>query len=90
MAAPAATKPKLDKDQDKKASPYIAHHIADLADDAATNSLYSNLLQDFLKVFEQLRDELVNDDLLGAQPDASKQWVKEVCRIRLIHCNPHY
>ena len=35
-------------------------------------------VQDFLKVFEQLRDEIVNDDLLDGQPESSKQWVKEV------------
>ncbi|EFN59689.1 hypothetical protein CHLNCDRAFT_33543 [Chlorella variabilis] len=38
----------------------------------------SSLLQEFLKVFEQLRDEIVNDELLAGQPEASKQWVKEM------------
>jgi hypothetical protein len=36
------------------------------------------MLQEFLKVFETLRDEIVNDELLAGQPDSSKQWVKEV------------
>ena len=37
------------------------------------------LLQDFLQVFEQLREELVNDDLLGSdQPEASRDWVRKV------------
>lgn len=35
-------------------------------------------LQEFLKVFEQLRDEIVNDKLLAGQPESSKKWVKEV------------
>lgn len=35
-------------------------------------------LQEFLRVFERLRDEIVNDDLLEGQPEASKKWVKEV------------
>lgn len=34
--------------------------------------------QEFLKVFEQLRDEIVNDELLAGQPDSSKAWVREV------------
>ncbi len=29
-------------------------------------------------MFERLRDEIVNDDLLEGQPEASKKWVKEV------------
>lgn len=29
-------------------------------------------------MFELLRDELVNDDLLAGQPESSMQWVKEV------------
>ena len=29
-------------------------------------------------MFERLRDEIVNDDLLAGQPEASKKWVKEV------------
>lgn len=37
-------------------------------------------LQDFLKVFEALRDDIVNDELLAGQPESSKQWVKEVRR----------
>lgn len=35
-------------------------------------------LQDFLKVFERLRDELVNDELLGDQPEFGKKWMEEV------------
>jgi hypothetical protein len=35
-------------------------------------------MQDFLKVFEQLRDEIVNDELLNGQPESSMKWVKEV------------
>ncbi len=35
-------------------------------------------MQDFLKVFEQLRDEIVNDEFLGAQPDFAKKWMEEV------------
>jgi hypothetical protein len=35
-------------------------------------------LQEFLKVFEQLRDEIVNDEVLAGQPESSKKWVKEV------------
>jgi hypothetical protein len=38
----------------------------------------AHLLQDFLKVFDQLRDEIVNDELLGAQPDFAKKWMEEV------------
>lgn len=38
------------------------------------------LVQDFLTVFEQLRDEIVNDDLLGDQPDSSKDWVRKVSK----------
>ncbi|PSC75133.1 farnesyl diphosphate synthase [Micractinium conductrix] len=34
--------------------------------------------QEFLKVFEQLRDEIVNDELLAGQPDFAKAWVKEM------------
>ncbi|KAI7842723.1 hypothetical protein COHA_003653 [Chlorella ohadii] len=34
--------------------------------------------QEFLRVFERLRDEIVNDDLLAGQPEASKKWVKEM------------
>lgn len=40
-------------------------------------------VQEFLKVFEQLRDEIVNDDLLGEQPDFGKEWMAEV-RTRLV------
>ena len=29
-------------------------------------------------MFEVLRDEIVNDDLLAGQPEASKQWVAKV------------
>lgn len=36
-------------------------------------------LQEFLKVFDQLRDELVHDDLLGdGQPEQTKEWMKRV------------
>ncbi len=35
--------------------------------------------QEFLKVFDQLRDELVHDDLLGdGQPQQTKEWMKRV------------
>lgn len=34
--------------------------------------------QEFLKVFERLRDEILSDDLLDGQPESSKQWVKEM------------
>lgn len=36
-------------------------------------------------MFEELRDELVNDDLLDGlegQPDSSKKWVREVCVLK--------
>lgn len=36
--------------------------------------------QEFLAVFERLRDEIVNDELLAGQPEASKKWIKEVRR----------
>ena len=36
------------------------------------------LVQEFLKVFDTLRDEIVNDELLAGQPESSMQWVKEV------------
>ena len=42
---------------------------------------YCEYMQEFLKVFKELRDELVHDDLLDGldgQPEASKQWVQEV------------
>lgn len=29
-------------------------------------------------MFEQLRDELVDDALLGEQPDSSKDWLRKV------------
>jgi len=35
-------------------------------------------MQEFLKVFEQLRDELIDDDLLAGQPEESKTWVERV------------
>lgn len=35
-------------------------------------------MQEFLAVFEQLRDEIVVDDLLAGQPESSKQWITEV------------
>eukprot|EP00887_Chlorella_sp_A99_P003158 scaffold9.g3158.t1 len=35
-------------------------------------------LQEFLKVFERLRDELVDDELLAGQPDASKEWARKM------------
>lgn len=38
------------------------------------------LLQEFLKVFERLRDEIVGDELLAGQPQFSQDWVKEVRR----------
>jgi len=35
-------------------------------------------LQEFLKVYQRVRDELVGDELLKGQPEASKQWVTEM------------
>lgn len=29
-------------------------------------------------MFERLRDEIVNDEMLAGQPESSKKWVKEV------------
>lgn len=40
--------------------------------------MYAPALQEFLKVFETLRDEIVNDELLAGQPASSMTWVKEV------------
>ncbi|KAL4449400.1 hypothetical protein ABPG77_007044 [Micractinium sp. CCAP 211/92] len=34
--------------------------------------------QEFLKVFERLRDEIVGDELLAGQPQFSQDWVKEM------------
>jgi hypothetical protein len=45
---------------------------------ALAHLLISYDMQEFLKVFGELRDELVNDGLLERQPESSKQWVKEV------------
>ena len=39
-----------------------------------------SIMQEFLKVFDQLRNELVHDDLLGDQPESSKQWMVEVSK----------
>lgn len=35
-------------------------------------------MQEFLKVYQRVRDELVGDELLKGQPEASKQWVTEM------------
>lgn len=35
-------------------------------------------MQDFLKVFESVRDELVDDSLLAGQPQASREWMTKV------------
>lgn len=41
---------------------------------------------DFLKVFDQLRDELVEDDLLGTeQPDQSKEWMNRMINYNVPH-----
>lgn len=46
---------------------------------AAAPAACSLLLpQEFLSVFERLRDEIVNDEMLAGQPESSKKWVKEV------------
>lgn len=37
------------------------------------------LPQDFLALFEELREEIVNDPLLKGQPEFSKDWVCKVC-----------
>ena len=34
--------------------------------------------QAFLKVYEGLRDQIVNDPFLAGQPDAAKEWMKKV------------
>jgi farnesyl diphosphate synthase len=40
----------------------------------------------FLKVFEALRDELVDDPLLGQdQPEQSKQWMKRMLDYNVPH-----
>ncbi|GAB4822318.1 hypothetical protein N2152v2_009364 [Parachlorella kessleri] len=41
--------------------------------------------KDFLKVFEQLRDEIVNDDLLGEQPEFAKKWMEEMLNYNVPH-----
>lgn len=40
--------------------------------------LTSPLLQAFLDVYATLREELLNDKLLEGQPQAAKDWLKEV------------
>lgn len=60
------------------ASPAAATAAATRSRLVVKPAMPSSLLQEFLKVFEQLRDEIVNDELLAGQPEASKQWVKEV------------
>ena len=34
--------------------------------------------QAFIDCYNQLRDELVNDELLSGQPKAAEEWLKEV------------
>ena len=41
---------------------------------------------EFLKVFDQLRQELVDDDLLGnEQPDQSKEWMERMLNYNVPH-----
>ena len=82
-AAEQAKKPKLDKDQAKQVPMRCRPAMQPgrwrrNGRGDADQEFPRLLLQEFLKVFETLRDEIVNDELLAGQPDFSKQWVKEV------------
>ena len=82
-AAEQAKKPKLDKDQAKQVPMRCRPAMQPggwrrNGRGDADQEFPRLLLQEFLKVFETLRDEIVNDELLAGQPDSSKQWVKEV------------
>ena len=35
-------------------------------------------IQEFLKVFEELRDELLEDEILKGQPEESREWLEKV------------
>ena len=43
-------------------------------------------VQNFVSVYEKLRDALLEDKLLGQQPGHSKEWLKQVsgCKDRVV------
>ena len=53
--------------------------LQDLSFEVQHHRSHVNLLQDFLAVFDTLRNELVDDPLIAGQPDFSRTWMHKVC-----------